>query len=80
MFAAARVGMAGGLAWLYVRQEAGRSMNERICMAAETSKAVKMMMCQGGLVNRQCWNGEERKADRQRIPRRTKFASAKLMR
>ncbi len=33
-------------------------------MAAGTSKAVKMMMCQGGLVKRQCWNGEERKADK----------------
>lgn len=35
-------------------------------MEAETSKSVKMMMRQGGLVKRQCWNGEERKADRQR--------------
>ena len=36
-------------------------------MATEMSKAVKMMMCQGGLVKRQCWIEEGRKADRQRI-------------
>ena len=72
--------MAERLAWGYVRQEAGRSMNERMCMAAEMSKAVKMMMCQGGLVKRQCWNEEGRKADRQRILRRSKTASANLTR
>ena len=49
-------------------------------MAAEMSRAVKMMMCQGGLVKRQCRNGEERKADRQRSLRRNTSASAKLMR
>ena len=49
-------------------------------MAAEMSKAVKMMMCQGGLVKRQCWDEEGRKADRQRILGRSKTASAKLMR
>ena len=71
--------MAGCLAWRDVRQEAGRSMNERMRMATEMSKAVKMMMCQGGLVKRQCWNEEGRKADR-RILGRSKTASAKLMR
>ena len=49
-------------------------------MAAEMSKAVKMMMCQGGLVKRQCWNEERRKADRQRRLGRSKTASAKLTR
>ena len=49
-------------------------------MIAETLKAVTMMMRQVGLVKRQCWNGEEGKADRQRISRRNTSASAKLMR
>ena len=68
------------MAWRYERQEAGRSMNERICVVAEASKAVNMMMSQGGLVKRQCWNGEEGKADRQRILSRNTSASAKVLR